>query len=301
MLTVVAAPSGGLISGVSAVMQLDGWTWEDMTLHSAGMHLNWPRAIPVRAWWNEETAKQQLAKRKKDLAEIRQALADARAYLGARNSIGKPGVAAARFDSRWEAMIPLLQRKLPLIVHADEVSQIQDAVAFAAREKVRLIIYGGYDAPECVELLRKHNVSVIVAGVHRLPRRRHDEYDAPFTVPARLKEAGVPFCISGAEWASNVRNLPHHAATAAAYGLSRDEALRSITLSPAEILGVANRIGSLRAGKDATLIVTDGDILEITTHVQIAYLGGRKVDLTDKQKLLWKKYQEKYRRQEAKR
>ncbi len=148
-------------------------------------------------------------------------------------------------------------------------------------------------------MLKKHDVPVIVAGVHRLPRRRDDAYDTPFTVPKRLHEAGVKFCICGAGRLGNERNLPYHAATAAAYGLPRDVALKAVTLFPAQIFGVSERTGSLCPKKDATLIVTDGDILEIDSHVERAFIQGRRVDLRDKQKQLWKKYRVKYGRLKA--
>jgi imidazolonepropionase-like amidohydrolase len=170
-------------------------------------------------------------------------------------------------------------------------------IAFAEAEKIKIIIRGGYDAPLCAELLKKNNIPVIVDGIHRLPTRDDEPYDTPFTVPERLRAAGVKYCIaSGGRDASNVRNLPYHAATAASYGLPRDEALKSITLYPAHVLGLADRVGSLTVGKDATLFVADGDILEIPTTVEHAFIDGRRIDLTDKQKVLWEKYKEKYRR-----
>src|SRR5262249_14594791 len=142
------------------------------------------------------------------------------------------------------------------------------------------------------------NVPVIVGGVHRLPRRRSDAYDAAFTLPERLRAAGICYCIAAPNGspASNVRNLSHHAGTAAAHGLSPEEALKSITLYPAQILGIADRVGSLEVGKDATLLVTTGDVLEIPTQVTAAYISGRAVSLNDRHKRLWEKYKEKYRR-----
>jgi imidazolonepropionase-like amidohydrolase len=193
-------------------------------------------------------------------------------------------------------MIPVLAKSIPVIVSANSVQQIQASVAFAEREKVRLIVSGGYDAPYCAELLKKNNVPVIVRGIHRMPQRRDEPYDAAYTVPARLYQAGVKFCIA-AGGASNVRNLPYQAARAAAHGLPPEEALKAITLYPAEILHVDNQLGSLAIGKDATMIVTNGDILETPTNVELEFMAGRRIDLSDKQKLLWEKYKEKYRRQ----
>jgi imidazolonepropionase-like amidohydrolase len=202
----------------------------------------------------------------------------------------------AAHDRRWEALRPVLEGKMPLLVQAEEVHQIEAAVAFAAERGIKLVIYGGYDAPLVAGLLQAHDVPVLVSAVQRLPRRRSDPYDAPFTVPARLAAAGVRFAIANGGGSWNERNLPYQAATAQAFGLSADEALKSITLYPARILGVDDRVGSLERGKDATLIVTDGDVLDQPTHVLVAWIGGRAVDLNDRQKTLDAKYREKYRR-----
>ena len=296
VLLALSTPQGGLISGQSALMCLDGWTYEDMALlPAAAMHVDWPRMSPISAWWSRESNKEQLADRDKALKQLDEVFAQARAYRKAK----KAGTQREQ-DLRFEAMLPVLARKQPLVVSADDIQQIQAAVAFAQRQKVKLIVLGGYDAPRCAALLKKYEVPVIVAGVHRLPRRRGDDYDAPFTVPERLRKAGVRFCISGRGRfsAANVRNLPYHAGTASAHGLPPAEALRAITLYPAKILGVADRVGSLEQGKHATLIVTDGDILETPTQVLSAYIQGRPVSLNNRHKRLWEKYKEKYRRQE---
>lgn len=297
VLLAVTAPTGGLIAGKSAVLQLDGWTYEDLTLKpDVGLQVNWPNMKPVVDWWVEKSPKEQLKERDEALTKLQNVFDDARAYERARTSA--PSQHA--FDVRLEALLPVLDGKLPLIVRADDLQQIQAAVAFAVNERVKLILFGGFDAPHCAELLKKHDVPVILSAVYRLPRRRHDDYDAAYTLPSRLQKAGIKFCISGSGrfGASNARNLPYHAATAAAFGLSRDEALKAITIYPAEILGVADRVGSLALGKDATLFVADGDILEAPTHVELAYVQGREVELNDKHKRLWRKYQQKQRQLE---
>jgi imidazolonepropionase-like amidohydrolase len=307
----LTAPEGSVIPGTSAVIQLDGWTWEDLTLKApVAVHLAWPRMAPAtRSRRVREGPEEQTKRRDEQLKALDRAFADARAYKAARKT-GRSGAVngakgqaaagrAADFDARWEAMIPLLEGRVPLVVEADEIRQIEAAVAFAAREKVKLVIFGGYDAPACAELLKAHDVPVIVNGVHRLPMRADSPYDEPFTVPDRLREAGVKYCITLAHrfGGSDVRNLPYHAAAAAAYGLPADEALKAITLYPARILGVADRVGSIEPGRDATLIVTDGDVLEPATHVEQAFVQGRAVDLSSKHTRLWQKYREKYRRQ----
>lgn len=293
---VLTCPSGGVISGTSALLYLDGWTWEEMTFKAPiAMHVNWPSMVPRTAWWMQDSEEKQLENRDKALNDIRDAFADARSYMTAKQAEAVPGVPYHNFDSRWEAMIPVLEGKVPVIINADNIQQIQAAVAFAEKEKVRLIIAGGYDAPLCADLLKKNNVPVIIDGLHREPDRNDDPYDAPFTVPDRLRQAGVAYCISGGGEAANVRNLPYHAATAVAYGLPPEEGLKAITLYPAQILGAADRVGSLETGKDATIIVTTGNPLEIPTQVTMEFIQGKKIDLSDKQKMLNEKYKEKYR------
>ncbi len=299
VLLVATAPSGGLISGKAAVIQLDGWTWEDMTLRSqVGLIVNWPRMAAVLDVEGKKSAGKQSGASQQSLKYLREQFTNARAYLKSRENA--PDLHP--LDLKWEAMASVLDSQTPMIVVADRVRQIQSAVAFAEEEKVKLVIYGGYDAPLCAKLLNAHKIPVIVGGVQRLPRSRSDDYDAPFTLAKRLFDAKIEFCISGAGrfGASQVRNLPYHAAMAAAFGLPRSEALKAITLSPARILGVADRVGSLEVGKDATMIITDGDPLETVTHVDRAYIQGRVVDLSSRHTRLWRKYQEKYRRQDEK-
>ncbi|MGH7339688.1 MAG: amidohydrolase family protein, partial [Candidatus Rokuibacteriota bacterium] len=220
----------------------------------------------------------------------------AKAYWKARQAAGSEPELDFPVDARWEAMVPVFEKKIPLLVVAGEIRQIEAAVAFARRHDVRLVLFGGADAPRALDLLRENDVAVIVDGTHRVPGRQHDAYDLPFRTPELLRAAGVRFCISPAGGFYAERNLAYQAGTAVAYGLPHDEGVRAITLYPAQILGVADRVGSLEVGKDATLILTDGDVLEITTQVEMAFLQGRAVDLSNRQTVLHEKYEEKYRR-----
>lgn len=297
VLAVLSVPTGGLLTGTSALIRLDGWTWEEMTVRApVGMHITWPRFVQPtyrRSFFTAPPAEDA----QEALAKIQQAFDDARAYGQQKRAqaVG-PRAASPAYDARWEAMLPVLEGAVPAIVRADEWQQIESAVAFAAREKIKLIILGGYDAPRCADLLKQTETPVIVGGVHRLPQRPGDAYDAPFTVPSRLHQAGVKFCVSSSAEAQAVRNLPYHAATAAAYGLPVDAALRAITTDAATILGVGDRLGALEPGKEATLMVATGDPLETTTQIELAYIQGRVVDLNNRHKRLWEKYKEKYRR-----
>jgi imidazolonepropionase-like amidohydrolase len=293
----VSTPNGGVISGTSAVMMMDGWTWEDMTLKApAALCVNWPdMSISKSPRWGKSEADQR-KERELAIEELTGAFRDARAYMGAKQAESAQGIPYHDTDSRWEAMIPVLQGKVPVVVFADDILEIEAAVAWADREHLKLVIGSGHDAWRVADLPKKHDVAVLAGGIYRLPDRSFEEYDEPFLLPAKLFKAGVRFSIITADEPGHERNLPYHAATAAAYGLPKEEALRAITLSPAEIFGVADRVGSLDPGKDATLIVTTGDPLEIESNVTMEFIQGRKVDLSSKQTALFEKYKEKYRR-----
>ncbi|MFY9252750.1 MAG: amidohydrolase family protein [Fuerstiella sp.] len=282
ILIAVSAPSGGRVSGYASVMQLDGWTYEQMTLQpNVAMVVNWPS--PPSSGESP------------GLKELRELLDDARAYKAARDTEG----GGQKHDIRLEGLLPVVAGEVPMLAKADDASEIQAAVAFAVEQGLKVIIFGGHDAEQCADLLKKHNVPVIIDSVHRRPVRRHEAYDVAYTLPARLSSKGVKFCIScydrSETW--NTRNLPYHAATAAAHGLSYEDALRSVTLFPAEILGIADRVGSLEKGKDATIIITTGDPLETDTQVTKAYVQGREVQLTSRHTRLNDKYEQKYRQQ----
>lgn len=288
VLLALTAPGGRWMRGRAAVIQLDGWNAEEMQLlNPAALVVSWRAMLP-----RDDTAAGRLRKEADKMEELDRLLDSVRRYAVAR----KERPAETPVDQRLESLIPVVDGTLPMIAEANSIREIESAVGYAQRQGLRLTIYGGYDAVECAAILRSAEVPVIVGSIYRLPLRRHDPYDAPYTLPARLQEAGIPFAIAGEGrgypgGSSNARNLPYHAATAAAYGLDRDRALRSITLSAAEILGVEDRVGSLSIGKDATLFVADGDVLETETHVTEAFIQGRQVDLNNRHKMLRDKYQ----------
>ncbi len=296
----LSVPQGGIISGTSALMMLDGWTWEDMTFKTpVALHLNWPGMFIRRTDLSEKEVKKRVKNRDEKLAQIRNTFARARAYQQAKNAESQEGVPYHDTDLRWEAMLPVLSREIPVFVHANGIHEIQAAVDWALTENVLIAIVGGYDAWRVSALLKAHNIPVVVTGTHRTPRRRWENYDGPFALPGKLHEAGVLFCIAtggGGFGSAHERNLPYHSAMAAAYGLPEKEALKAVTLYPAQILGVADRLGSLEKGKDATLIVTDGDPLEIMTHVEMSFIQGRKIDLSSRHTQLYEKYKTKYER-----
>ncbi|HIG48202.1 MAG TPA: hypothetical protein EYQ20_17865 [candidate division Zixibacteria bacterium] len=306
VLLALSVPGGGLIAGTSGLMMMDGWTWEDMTLKGpVAMHVWWPalRRSGFRAAADTRKLEEQRRDRDENIGKIRTAFREARAYMKAKEAESQNGVPYHDTDSRWEAMIPVLKREIPVIVHASEILEIQGAIDWAVDEGIRVILAGGRDAWRVTDLLKEHNIPVMISAVHLTPRRRDEDYDIPYTNPMKLYQAGIKICISGGEGESpavssyNARHLPYQAATAASYGLPKDEALKCVTLYPAEILGVADRVGSLELGKDATLFISDGDPLEILTQVERAFIQGRDIQLKSKHTMLYEKYKVKYERQ----
>ena len=293
------APGSGLVSGQSSIMMMDGWTWENATIvHPSGLHVNWPNmGIRTRGRF-PMSSKRQIEQRKKSLKSLDDMILSGRAYARLRKTQSLKAEEYHDEDLRLESLIPYVQRKLPIYVHANEVRQIEAAVHWANRHDLKIIIVGGKDAWRTTDLLITNKVPVIYENVTNLPSRRYEDYDQAYKAPALLHSAGVQFCIasSGSAGAAyKVRNLPNQAAMAAAYGLPRDVALRSITLSVAEVIGIDDKVGSLESGKDATLFISNGDPLEIRSNVLQVYIQGRKIDMNDRHKTLYNKYQEKYR------
>ncbi len=286
ILTALSVPlSTGLIGGTSTLIRMDGWTWEDLTLRPAvALHVYWPRQEAASSSEGGDAARR-----------LREAFAAARAYAKARAAAG----ANAEFDSRWEAMLPVVRGERPVFLHATERKQIEAAVAWASSEQLKVTLVGALDGWLVADLLKAHDIPVIISPVLTLPLRREDPYDATYANPGKLHAAGVRFCIANdgasAEMGTMAdRNLPYQAAKAAAYGLPPAEALKAVTLYPAQILGVAAELGSLEVGKRATLIVTDGDPLEATTQVEQAYIDGAMIDLSNRHTRLRDKYQKRY-------
>ncbi len=290
VLTAHVVLGGGVFSGSSAVMSMSGWNWEDMTVRAGvAMRMRYPQVTAGRRSKPEEV-KEQL---EKSLETINTTLDDAEAYMKAREAGADIDV-----DAKFEGLIPVLKGDMALLIDASERNQIASALDWAAeRELTNIILMTGPDAQYVAERLAEEDVPVILTSVHTLPQRRWEPYDMPFVAAAKLHQAGVRFAIAG-DGGANVRNIPFEAATAAAHGLPKDIALRSVTLSAAEILGVAERVGSLEAGKDASFLVTNGDPLEIMTRIERVWVGGVEADLTeDPQYRLYEKYNNRPRRE----
>ena len=295
ILLALSVPRSGLVSGMSSLMMLDGWTWEDATLkHPVGLHIFWPSMKVPKAEKGKKKEKAETDSRLKSIQNIDDLIQESRAYLKLKETES----ASFKHDLRFEGMLPVLTGDIPVFIHANEVRQIEAAVYWADRQNLEMVLVGGKDSWRTTTLLKEREIPVIYTQTHSTPMRRFENYDQAFITPFQLYEAGVKFCISNSESSfqtPHIRNLPYHAAKAVSYGLPVDAGLRSITLSAAEILGVGKNVGSLEIGKDATLFISDGDILDIRSQVEQVFIQGKTVDMSDRHKGLYSKYQEKYR------
>jgi len=293
VLLAATLPRGGVVPGTAALIALDGWSWEELVRKAPlGLVIEWPRMDPRKsiapAKWTEETADKPLAW-EVAIARLDEMMEEAGAYARAR-AAGTPDRDA---DVRWESLASVVSGDTPVWVEAASLAQIRAALDWTQKHGLRMVLLDGNgsvsgDAWRVAEELAARSVPVICRTTRR-PPRRWEPYDTCYTGPARLHEAGVAVAF-GTRSASNARNLPAEAARAAAYGLPREIAERGLTLTAAEIAGVADRYGSLEAGKSATLLIVDGDLLETRMNVERAWLDGKEVDLESRHTRLWKQW-----------
>jgi imidazolonepropionase-like amidohydrolase len=302
VLVAFSTPGGGVISGLSSAISLEGWTWEEMSLKgAAALNVNWPdpAARPRRFGGPPPGMGGRPATPPKSYAEqveeIRAFFGEARAY---RDAVKAGQV--ARSDQRFAAMMPAINGEIPVVVAAEGVAQINDAITWAKQEGVRLVIRGGRDALQVAARLKSENVPVILTSTMSAPPRSDDAYDEAYATPAALHKAGVKFAIAGEGNALYSYRLPWDAGVAVAFGLPEEEALKAVTINAAEMMGVADKVGSLEVGKEATLVITTGTPLDMTTNIVQSYIQGREIDMNDMHKQFFKKYMEKINQEKRK-
>jgi imidazolonepropionase-like amidohydrolase len=284
-----ATPQGGIISGTSSVVHMEGWNWEDAAVKvDDGVHLNWPETLQGGGWWAEPAPKKANEKYGDEKKEIKDFFRAAKAYSEGNEE----------FDGRYEAMKNLFEGEQRLYIHANELKALLDIIEFCSEFKIKFpVIIGGYDAHLITRQLKDAGIPIILKGGHTLPENEDDPVDLPYRLPKLLLDGGVKFCLqnSGRMETMNSRNLPFLAGSAMAYGLSEEEAIQSVSLSTAEILGVDHITGSIEKGKKATLFVSDGNALEMkTNNVSLGMINGKFIDLTNHQTELYLKYKNKY-------
>jgi imidazolonepropionase-like amidohydrolase len=285
----LTAPTGGLISGQAALINLLGTAPKEMAVvPQVALVINYPRigggggggfGPPQQPANLADT----LTANERQLEQIRKMLRDAEAYGRSQEAYAKDkSLPRPDHNVVLEPLVPYVRGEQPVIFRADREAEIRGAIKFADEMKLKPIILGGDDAWKVASLLKEKNIPVILTGIFSLPGREDDAYDALYENPAKLQQAGVRFCISTGDAGPEVRNLAQYAGMAAAFGLSKAEAIKSVTLYPAQILNVADRLGSIEPGKMANLVVTDGDLLEIRTHIKYLLIDGRPVVLTSR-------------------
>jgi len=289
------------VTGQSGLVAVEGWTMEQRTLKGPiALHLFWPRVeldTSTRERGRGPRARpKSMDEQAKERRARQQALEDffeeAKAYAKAKSASGN-GVPAPEKVPAWEAMLPYVRGELPIMVHADEIRQIRAAVDWAVTNHYQIILAGGRDAWMAADLLAQKKIPVIYAHIFTQPARDTASYDVQFKAPALLTKAGVKVAFSlgpAAMEAPMTRNLPYAAAQAVAFGLPEAEAIKGLTLYPAQLAGVADRLGSIEVGKNATLFACDGDILDLRANVKRMWLDGKEIDLDTRHTRLYGKY-----------
>jgi imidazolonepropionase-like amidohydrolase len=299
--SVLSMPSGGTISGQAAFINLAGSSPREMAVApQAALVIDFPRVGGGGGGFAAFLAAQQgitqdaLSARDRRVEALRTMFRDAEAYSRAQDAYAKDPKAVPRppTDLKLAALVPYARGERAVVFRAERDRDIRSAVRFAEELKLKPVIIGGSEAWKAVQFLKEKNVPVILDSVLNMPLREDDPYDSLFENAAKLQAAGVRFCISTGDSGAHVRDLPFHAGMAAAYGLPKTEALKAVTLYPAQILGVADRVGSVEQGKIANLVVTDGDILEARTHVRHLFIAGRQIPLVSRHTMLYDQFKD---------
>ena len=300
--TVFSRPAGGVVAGQGTVINLNGSTQGEMALvPTAGLIINFPRIATFGGFGGgfgggggqQIDFNEAIRRRDSQLEELKKNFRDAENYGRARDAYAQDKTLPYReTDLRLEALVPYVRGNRPIFFTVERERDIRAVVKFVNDMKVRGIILGGQEAWKVADDLKKNNIAVIYTNIYNLPVREDDPYDYLFEAPAKLQQAGVKFAISTGDQGGEVRDLPYHAGLAGAFGLPKDEALKSVTLYPAEILGVSDRLGSIEVGKMANVVVADGDILEPRTNIKHVFINGRLIPLTSRHTELFESFKD---------
>lgn len=279
-------PQGGTIPGSSSIVELDAWNWEDAAYHQDnGIHLDWPSLFSYSRRGSSEVINKN-KNYKTQVQEIEAFFLEAKAYFHKRSPKEK--------NLKFEAMRGLFDKTKKLFIHTDLAKTMMESILFAKKHELDAVIVGGRESWMITDFLKEHEIPIILSSTQALPSREGEDIDQPFKTPVQLHEAGVLFCFSHGGYDTQ-RNLPFQAGQAVGFGLDYEEALKALTLNTAMILGIDQTVGSLEAEKDATLFISDGDVLDMrTSKVERAFIRGKEIDLDNKQKALYRKFKAKY-------
>ncbi len=286
-------PAGGLLSGSSSVVQLDAWNWEDAAyIKDNGIHFRMPSLLARRGggrgfFFAQQPAGDPVKMGLQQIEDIKGFFRQAKAYHEEAKH--------EQTNLKFEAVKGLFNKTQKLFIHCNIVKEMLIAVDFVKEFGFDVVIIGGSDSWQIADLLKQNNIAVILNQLHDLPTMVDDDIDQPFKTPSMLQKAGVLFAINDDDGSARHRNLAFNAGTAAAYGLTKEQALTAITQSPAKIFGIADRTGTIETGKDANIVVSGGDILDMGgNRIEYAFIQGRQLNLDDKQKQLYERYKYKY-------
>ena len=292
--TALVAPRGGLFPGLSALIKMNGWTFEEMVLKEVATSvINFPVAPTRRRGRISESEKGKEKEVSKLMEELKNYLKEARRYMELKEiAKSNPKISPPETNLKYEALIPVLKGELPVIITVNKAKDIERAIKFVKEEKLKAIFRGCLQGFKVADKIKEANIPVIIDSLYTNPAEPEDGYDAPFRNPGKLAKAGVLFCFSSGGNPAVAKDLTYHAARAVAFGLPHEEAIKALTINPAKIFGVDDRIGSLEPGKDADLFICTGDPLDIRTEITNLFINGKEVDLsnwwTDLEKK-WKK------------
>ncbi|MFT5165153.1 MAG: imidazolonepropionase-like amidohydrolase [Saprospiraceae bacterium] len=278
-------PQGGRISGQSTVVELDAWNWEDAAYKlEDGIHLNWP-SISSWSWTTRSVSKNK--DYDKQIKEVEDYMAEAKAYVDNKSH--------SNINLKFEAMKGLFEGSKKLYIHTNDIKTITQSVLIAKQYDLTPVIVGGRDSWMITDFLKENKVAILLHKTHDLPPREDADIDQPFKTAVALEKAGVLYAFHMDDEPMQERNLPFQAGQAVGFGLDKEAAISALTLNTAKILGIDKTVGSLEIGKDATLFISTGDALDYRTNkVEAAFIRGKEISLDDKQKVLYRKYSEKY-------
>ena len=286
-------PAGGIISGSSSVVQLDAWNWEDAAYKTdVGIHFRMPSLLNRMGgrrggFGVQPTIVDPVKRGLEQIENVKVFFREAKAYLGESRH--------ENTNLKFEAVKGLFDKKQKLFIHCNIVKEMLLAVDIAKEFGFEVVLVGAVDSWQIADVLKENNIAVILNQLHDLPAMMDDDIDQSFKTPAMLQRSGVLFTINDDDGNTRYRNLPFNAGTASAYGLTKEEALTSITLNAAKILGIDDKTGSIEKGKDANIVICEGDILDMKSNIVThAFIQGREINLDNKQKQLFEKYKYKY-------
>jgi len=295
-------PRGGLISGTSSIMKLDGWNWEDATyLKDDGIHLYWPELHGYHYHGHSHIfTASDITEEKEEKSKVLEAISSLNNLFQKAQQYSK--LKQKETDLRLKSLQGLFTGQQTLYIHVNGANSIKESILFSKKYNIKkIVIVGASESWRITDFILKNDIPIILGRVHSLPNHTEDDIDQAYKTPKILKESGILFCLdyAGDMPRMGSRNLPFLAGTTVAYGLTKEEALQLITLNPAKILGIDDRTGSLETGKEANLFISSGDALDMISHnIEMLFLMGQEVSLENHQTRLYQKYLEKFQLEE---